>query len=205
MPISGGVRTGRRSRKAGGEVGAPVDEQRLATSVAAGDVDALRAIHARYGPVVFGLLRRTLRDEMTAEDVFQQVMTEVWQRASSFDATRGSLTTWMLTLARSRAIDEMRRRQPTPVDPATIAATSATTDADFEQAVAEWELADLLQRLPSDEREVLALRMVADLSQSQIAERTGLPVGTVKTRMTRGLGRLREMMGAAEPSSGGGE
>lgn len=173
------------------------DDALLAARLADGDHEAIAYVHSHHGPAVLGLLRKVLSDPMAAEDVFQQVMTEAWMRAESFDATRGSMTTWLLSMARSRAIDELRRRRPDPVDPATIDA-QGPPDTTFDDAVHDWEMAHLLSLLPEDERTVIELRFRYDLSQTEIAGRTGLALGTVKTRMNRALKRLRDHLGARE-------
>src|SRR4051794_22411161 len=87
-------------------------ERRLAAGLGRGDHGALAGVHAQYGPTVFGYLVNTLRDHAAAEDVFQQVLTEVWRRGAEYDRSRASMLTWILTIARSRAIDELRRRRP---------------------------------------------------------------------------------------------
>src|SRR5690349_19882112 len=84
-------------------------ERRLAASLHAGDPRALHDVHAQFGATVFAYLRSRLRDRATAEDVFQLVLTEVWRRGPEYDPQRGSLATWILTIARSRVVDELRR------------------------------------------------------------------------------------------------
>lgn len=173
------------------------DSADLIARIADGDQDAMRELHAQYGRSVFGFLRRLLPDRMTTEDVFQQVMLESWQRAGSFDSSRGSVGGWLLMLARSRAIDELRKRRDEPTDPATLAAEPLADDA-LATALGDWQVGQILDQLPHDERTVIEMRFRQDLSQTEIAERIGLPLGTVKTRMNRGLGRLREMLNAAD-------
>lgn len=190
IPIMRGVRARRPRSEVGIDAGV-TDDTTLARAIARGDHAAMRELHDRFGRRVFGVLLRALPDRGAAEDVFQQVMVEVWQRAESFDPARGSLAAWIMTLARSRAIDELRRRRPEPVDPHAVEIADRADDG-FATAVAEWEMSELLAALPDDERSVLEMRFRLELSQSEIAERTGLPLGTVKTRMTRGLARLRE-------------
>jgi RNA polymerase sigma-70 factor (ECF subfamily) len=177
--------------EAGPGSGAAAD-RRLAARLVGDDPRALEEIHARSGAVLFSYLRRVLRDVSTAEDVFQQVFAEVWRRRLEYDPARAAITTWLFTIARSRALDEQRRRHPQPVDPAALpeAAEGPTHDA----AIDRWLVADLLGRLPALERELLQMRFYDELSQTEIAARTGLPLGTVKTRMVRALTRLRELM-----------
>jgi RNA polymerase sigma-70 factor, ECF subfamily len=179
-----------------GAMPANADDRRLAVALRAGDPGALEAFHARYGGSIFGYLLHVLRERAAAEDVFQTVMTEVWRRANRYDAERGSLATWGLTIARSRAIDELRRRRPEPLDPATLPEPpgAAAAPAPQEAALDRWRMAHLLSRLPAEERTLLELRFYAELSQTEIADRTGLALGTIKSRMVRGLERLRGLM-----------
>jgi RNA polymerase sigma-70 factor (ECF subfamily) len=176
------------------------EDRRLAAALRAGDPRALEAFHDRFGASVFGYLLHVLRERAAAEDVFQTVMTEVWRRAARYDPARGSLATWALTIARSRAIDELRRRRPEPHDPAELpepgvdAAGAATATAPQEQALDRWRMAHLLSQIPQEERRLLELRFYAELSQSEIAAQTGMPLGTIKSRMVRGLERLRGLM-----------
>jgi RNA polymerase sigma-70 factor (ECF subfamily) len=167
-------------------------DRRLAARLADDDARALEEIHARSGPALFAYLRQILRDVGSAEDVFQQVFAEVWRRRLEYDPARSALTTWMFTIARSRAMDELRRRRPLPMDPALLPETAESPAHDA--AIDRWLVADLLGTLPAHERELLQLRFHEELSQTEIAARTGLPLGTVKTRMVRALTRLRELM-----------
>ena len=127
------------------------------------------------------------------------MLLEVWQRASDYDARRAGLLTWILTIARSRAIDELRKRVPEPRDPAGVA-RQADPDPDPDRSpdalVERWSVAHMLTRLRPEEASILRLRFYEDLSQSEIAARTGVPLGTVKMRMVSALERLREMMDA---------
>jgi RNA polymerase sigma-70 factor, ECF subfamily len=169
-------------------------EARLATRVAAGDPDALAEVYDRFGAVCFGFLVNTLRDRAAAEDVQQQVFLEVWQRSATYDPERGTLLTWIMTIARSRAIDHLRRRVPEPAgDLGATLETSAATD-EIDELVERWRVAALIERLHPDEAAVLRMRFYDELPQTEIAERTGIPLGTVKMRMVSGLKRLRTML-----------
>ena len=167
-------------------------DRRIGDGLRRGDPQALEAVRDRCGTTVFSYLRHVLRDRAAAEDVFQQVFTEVWRRGASYDAQRGSLATWVLTIARSRAIDELRRRRPEPLDPDTMPETAVPAPQD--EVIDRWRVAHLLTRLPVEERELLRLRFYLDLSQTEIAAQLGVPLGTVKSRMVRGLERLRAML-----------
>lgn len=168
-------------------------DRRIADGLRRGDERALVALHEAYGRTVFGYLVHAFDDRARAEDVFQQVLTEVWRRGADFDPGRGSLLAWLMTMTRSRAIDELRRRVPEPRDPSMLRTQDVDPAPGQDVLVERWVVAALLERLPDEEARLLRMRFHDDLSQSQIAERTGLALGTVKTRMVRGLTRLRDL------------
>jgi RNA polymerase sigma-70 factor, ECF subfamily len=171
-------------------------EARLAEKLRAGDDDALAAFEDLYGRVLNGFLRDSLIDRDAAEEVRQQVLTEIWKRGRDYDPNRASVLTWALMIARSRAADERRRRRPVPVDVST--AEEPVAAPQLEPLLERWRLAALLEQIPADEAEALRLRFYEGLSQTMIAERTDAPLGTVKTRMVRGLARLRELIDEEE-------
>lgn len=181
-----------------------VSDEGIARSFGADQAEALSLVYERYGAVLFGYLRGVINDVGRAEDVFQQVMTEVWARRAQYDPSRSSLLTWMMTIARSRAIDELRRSRRAPSEVG-LDGLSAFVTNDAEDLVERWRIADLLERLPSDERAVLRMRFYATLTQVEIAERTSTPLGTVKSQMIRGLTRLRTMLEADVVSTDGAE
>jgi RNA polymerase sigma-70 factor (ECF subfamily) len=166
-------------------------ERRLAKRLARRDPEALRELYALHGRATFGFLVRTLGDRAAAEDVQQQVFLEAWQRGERFDPERGGLLTWLLQIARSRAIDQLRRRVPEPRDPASAVALADRGDESMDELLEHWHMAGELDRLPGDEAELLRRRFYLGQSQTEIAAATGLPLGTVKSRMVSGLRRLR--------------
>jgi RNA polymerase sigma-70 factor (ECF subfamily) len=171
------------------------NERRLAARLREGDPDALTEAHRTYGGLVLAYLRRALRDPAAAEDVHQEVFLEVWRRGTGYDPGRSSLGTWIMLIARSRAIDHLRRRIPEPLDPQSPAAGDpADPAASPDLLVERWAMAVRLARLPDEQARILRMRFHDGLSQTEIAERTGIPLGTVKTYMVRGLRRLRELM-----------
>ena len=173
-------------------------DERLARRLRRGDREALRDVYDRFGSMTFGLLTQMLRDRAAAEDVQQQVFLEVWQRRRAYDPGRGGLTTWVLTITRSRAIDELRRRIPEPRDPtgsiAVLEADQPLDDGRIDELVEQWHLGHLVTRLPTAEAELLRRRFFLEQSQSEIAAELGIPLGTVKSRMRSGLDGLRRML-----------
>jgi len=161
------------------------------------DPEALREVYERCGRVSFGFLVKALGDRAAAEDVQQQVFLEVWRRAQSYDPKRGSMLTWVMTIARSRAIDHTRRRVPEPLDPDAVASATesgAQVESEVEALAERWRMRALLERLPEAEAALLRLRFYGELTQTEIAARESIPLGTVKTRMFSGLRRLRGMI-----------
>lgn len=173
-------------------------EKDLARRIADGDEVALNEVYSRYSRPVFGLLLRLLPDRTTAEDVQQQVFTEVWQKSGRFDPTRGSLLSWIMSIARSRAIDQLRKKVPEPQDPERTAEIVDRTPSseEIDRLIDSFQFAQLLGHLPADEADLIRYRFQNELSQSEISERTGIPLGTVKSRMVSALGRLRTLMEA---------
>ena len=175
-------------------------ERDLVAALERRDPDALAAIQAEYGGMLLGYLRGVLGDRATAEDVLQVTLLEVWQRGPTYDAARSSLLTWVMMIARSRAIDQLRQRVPEPRDP-TAAATLIERDGpdgteQVDALLERWRIAALLTRLPVEQAEILRLRFYRGLSQREIAGRMDLPLGTVKMRMVQALERLRGLLNA---------
>jgi RNA polymerase sigma-70 factor (ECF subfamily) len=173
-------------------------ERILARRLSQGDPSALREIQGEYSGLLRGYLRQLLRDVAAAEDVLQQVMVEAWERGARFDPERGSLTSWLMMMARSRAIDHLRRDIPEPNDPVATAAIIDGRSPDIdpaEQLSEQWRVAHLLTKLPRQEAQMLRMRFQLEMSQSEIAAHTGVPLGTVKMRMVNALERLRTLMG----------
>jgi RNA polymerase sigma-70 factor (ECF subfamily) len=159
-----------------------------------GDTDALRMLYERYGGIVFGMTHRLLGDRQAAEECTQDVFVSVWRTASSYDPRRARVSTWLLSIARNRAVDATRRRAARPVDPyEDVEPAELTPDtADLvAQADEASRVAAAMAELPDVQRETLSLAYFEGLSHSEIAERLGLPVGTVKGRIRLALDRLR--------------
>jgi len=173
-------------------------ERRLATRLRRRDPRVMDELYARYGPLTFGYLLRALRDRGAAEDIQQQVFLEVWERGPRYDPERASPATWIMTIARSRAIDHLRRRVPEPrgwVGTESLALLDEGDERELDALHDRWWLAAVLAELPAEEAETLRLRFAEGLTQVEVAEALGVPLGTVKSRMARGLDRLRVALG----------
>lgn len=170
----------------------------LASRVRRREPEAFADLYREVGGTTFGYLVGLLRDRAAAEDVLQEVFLEAWRRGPQYDPRRGSLLSWVMTMARSRAIDYLRKRVPEPRDPHVVAAMTDREDpaASADALAEQWQLAHMIGRLPVEEALVLRMRFHEGLSQTEIAERTGIALGTVKMRMVQALGRLREMLEA---------
>ncbi len=185
-----------------------VEDVELVLSVARNDTEALRALYDRYGRVVYGMAYRVLGDRQLAEDCVQEVFVSLWRGAGRFDPARARLTTWLFTITRNTAIDMLRRRSARRAEslPEDWQAGEEPDTADLVVAADRSErVAAALGELPSPQLEALSLAYFEGLSQSEIAERLGVPLGTVKGRIRLGLDRMRELAPAysldAEPES----
>jgi RNA polymerase sigma factor (sigma-70 family) len=168
----------------------------LRARLAAGEEGAIEECYATLGPMVLGYLRRFVpRDE--AEDVLQRVFYEVWKNRDRYDPAR-SLEAWVLGITRKRAIDQLRRRHATivPIDELRDIAGDDGRELAERYARAS-EVRGALERLSAEQREVLILAYFGDLTQTEIADRLGVPLGTVKARAFRGLRRLADILGTA--------
>lgn len=164
----------------------------LLRRVALGAEQALRDLWARYGRAVFGVCHVELRDVGAAEDATQETFLKIWRRADQFDPRRGTAPAWILTVARNSARNIARATPAIAAPPAEIAAVEG-----HEQAVIDtYWVETALTHLSAEEREVLHLAFFDDLSHSQIATRIGEPLGTVKSRIRRALGRLADQRSA---------
>jgi RNA polymerase sigma factor (sigma-70 family) len=166
----------------------------LGARLAAGEEGAITECYSALGPMVLGYLRRFVaRDE--AEDVLQRVFYEVWRNRDRYDPTR-SLEAVVLGIARKRAIDQLRRRHANVVPIEELREIAGDDGRELAERYARAvEVRGALERLPSEQREVLTLAYFGQLSQSEIAGRLGLPLGTVKARTFRGLRRLADLLG----------
>jgi RNA polymerase sigma-70 factor (ECF subfamily) len=185
-------------------------DEELAALIAARNEIAFRILYDRYADLVYGVAMRVLADPAAAQDVVQDVFLRYWRFPASFDAGRGRFMSWMLSVARNRAVDEVRSRgrrrlHETPpaegaddpvdesaIDPARLAVLSAERQ----------EIRAALSQLPNEQREAIELAYFGGLTQQEIAEQLSTPLGTIKTRVRLGMRKLRFALGVETESTG---
>ena len=182
----------------------PTDND-LMTGIARGDHPALLALYDRYGRIAYGLAYRILGDAGAAEEAVQDAYLRLWRRAASFDATRGGARSWLLTIVHHCAIDLLRRRAGAPPVVAGLdemAELRSVPDAWSEvSGRIEWaRVRTAVETLPGEQRRAIEMAFFDGLTHREIAERDGLPLGTVKGRLRLGLKRLQSVL--AEPGTG---
>jgi RNA polymerase sigma-70 factor (ECF subfamily) len=154
--------------------------------------DELRELYRRYAPELFGFATNALGDRELAEEVVQDVFAQAWRRADQYDQRRASVRTWLYAIARNRIIDVHRRASVRPKLAEDDSLDSAAeVDAELDHAILRWQVTAALERLSPTHREVIRLAHYGGLSMREIAERTGVPLGTVKSRTSYALRHLR--------------
>lgn len=178
------------------------DAQLVAAIVGARDQSALAELYDRHGALAYSLALRIVRDTVLAEEAVQDAFLALWRGAERFDVQSGSVAGWLMSIVRRRAIDrvrheELRRRTVRAlVDGAADQGEEATAEDAFGEIWSQMQGARvraLVEQLPQHQRSLIELAYFGGLSQSEIAEATELPIGTVKTRTLRGLAKLREL------------
>ncbi|OIK29250.1 RNA polymerase sigma factor [Streptomyces malaysiense] len=176
------------------QTGTDIDESVLVEGFLSGDESCLAAVHRRWGPLVYTLARRSLGDAREAEDITQLVFLAAWRGRAGFAPDRGTLPGWLTGIARRKIADALaaRTRRTELVAAAGAQLLLRATDEAVlpESAIDRVLLADEMSQLPAPQRRVLNLAFYDDLTQTQIAELTGWPLGTVKSHARRGLHRL---------------
>jgi RNA polymerase sigma-70 factor (ECF subfamily) len=176
---------------------AHLSDEALVALAARSEQSALAELYDRYGRTAYGLAFRILRDQALAEDAVQEAFLTVWRTASRFVPERGKASTWILTLVHRRAVDVVRREQRRHADSLDRAPEPAVEGVE-EDAWLRFQrerVQEALRNLPDAQREALELAYYGGFSQSELAERLGQPLGTIKSRMFTGLSRMRELLG----------
>jgi RNA polymerase sigma factor (sigma-70 family) len=178
---------------------AQLSDEALLGAVARSDEAALAELYDRFGRMAYGLALRVLRDAALAEDAVQDAFLNVWRSAASFQPDRAKASTWVLTFVHRRAVDLVRReeRRRTEPEEAAPVPTGPGADEDVERRSKREVVQDALRRLPPEQREAIELAYYGGYTQSELAERLGEPLGTIKSRMFTGLQRLRAHLAEA--------
>ena len=178
---------------------AHLSDEALVALVARADDEALAELYDRFGALAFGLARRVLRDAALAEDAVQEAFIAVWRSASRFSAQRSSARAWILMLVHRRAVDlvrssERRRAEPLPEDADRVDGQVSEPDDLVWLRLQRERVTQALAQLPDPQREALELAYFGGFTQSELADRLGEPLGTIKSRMHSGLARLRGLL-----------
>jgi RNA polymerase sigma factor (sigma-70 family) len=173
-----------------------LSDEAVVALVARGDEAGLAELYDRYGSTAYGLALRVLRDPALAEDAVQEAFLDVWRSAVRFVPERAKASTWLLTFVHRRAVDLVRReerRRGEPLEQAKEPAGEATDEAAWLRLERE-RVQGALAALPDQQREALELAYYGGFTQSELADRLGVPIGTIKSRMFAGLNRLAELL-----------
>jgi RNA polymerase sigma-70 factor, ECF subfamily len=177
------------------EIG-PVDETTMLTRIGQRDEKAMEVIFRRYSGPVYSVALRVLRDSGQAEDILQEVFLQLWRKPAAFVQNRGSLGAWLVVIARNRAIDVLRRRKPSDSVDDVVLASPVNVADEAERNTVMQRVRGVIAKLPEEQRRTLELAYFEGLSHTEIASRTGDPLGTVKTRIRQALITLRKALEA---------
>lgn len=167
------------------------EDMRLVARIRAGDQQAMSELYDRYSRVVYAVALRVLQDTAAAEDVLQDIFLQLWRNPDAFDASRGSLAAWLSVIARHRSIDRLRKRRPElDIEECVIAGGPDLRD-ETERALVIEKIRGALAQMDPNQRYALELAYFQGLTHNEIAEKTGEPLGTIKTRIRSGLQQLR--------------
>jgi RNA polymerase sigma-70 factor (ECF subfamily) len=179
-------------RLSGTQVSDPKNERALIARIRAGDESAMSDLYDRYSGIVYGVALRVLGNTMAAEDVLQEVFLQLWRNPQAFDAERGRLAPWLAVIARNRSIDVLRKRpMEEDIDELPIS-TGVNLEDEASERMAIDKVRGVLAQLPPDQRKTLEMAYFEGMTHTEIASKTGEPLGTVKTRIRYGLLALRK-------------
>ena len=176
-----------------------LSDEALLEAVAQSDEPALAELYDRFGRISYGLALRVLRDPTLAEDAVQDAFLQVWRSADRFEPGRAKVSTWVLTFVHRRAVDLVRREERRRTEPVESAPEPVQpgADEDVEDRSRRQIVQEALRRLPKEQRQAIELAYYGGLTQTELAERLGQPLGTIKSRMFTGLRQLRGLLDEA--------
>lgn len=188
-----------RAQSYSGVNGSNAEDVALMRRIVEADETALGALYDRWVRSLYSLVLHLLKDPDEAEDVVEETFWQAWKKADSYEPSKGAVSTWLLTIGRRKALDRLRARRRSGADTmsgdfsfADLPSTAPDPSMEVEGAELREQVRNALADLPGEQREVLELGYFSGLSQSEIAEATGQPLGTVKTRMRLAMQKLRE-------------
>lgn len=188
-----------RAQSYSGVNGSNAEDVALMKRIVEADETALGALYDRWVRSLYSLVLHLLKDPDEAEDVVEETFWQAWRKADSYEPSRGAVSTWLLTIGRRKALDRLRSRKRSREDIvsgdnsfADLPSTAPDPSSEVENTELREQVRAALNELPDEQREVLELGYFSGLSQSEIAEATGQPLGTVKTRMRLAMQKLRE-------------
>jgi RNA polymerase sigma-70 factor (ECF subfamily) len=164
----------------------------LIAGIRTGDQDAMAALYDRYSSIVYSVALRVLGDTGAAEDILQDVFMQLWRSPSAFDASRGSLGAWLAVIARNRSIDALRKRKPENDIEDVVISVETDFAGEADRARTAEKVRGLLGTMPGPQRAALEMAYFEGLTHTEIAAKTGEPLGTIKTRIRAGLMALRK-------------
>lgn len=188
-----------RAQSYSGVNGSNAEDVALMRRIVEADETALGALYDRWVRSLYSLVLHLLKDPDEAEDVVEETFWQAWKKADSYEPSKGAVSTWLLTIGRRKALDRLRSKKRSGTDTvhgdfnfADLPSTAPDPAMEVEGAELREQVRNALAELPDEQREVLELGYFSGLSQSEIAEATGQPLGTVKTRMRLAMQKLRE-------------
>lgn len=179
-----------------GDPNAMTSDLSLVNAIRSGDQSAMATLYDRHSSIVYSVALRVLQDTGAAEDVLQDIFMQLWRNPGAFDANRGNMAAWLAVIARHRAIDALRRRRPDNnfEDVVVVVESDLASDADRSRAMDK--VRGAMQVMPPPQRSALEMAYFEGLTHVEIAEKTGEPLGTIKTRIRAGLLSLRKVLAA---------
>ena len=178
------------------DTNAIASDLKLMTAIRSADQTAMAVLYDRYSSIVYSVALRVLRDTGAAEDVLQDIFMQLWRNPGAFDASRGNISAWLAVIARNRAIDALRRRRPENDIEDVVVSVEHDLVSEADRSRAMDRVRGALQVMPAPQRSALEMAYFEGLSHSEIAGKTGEPLGTIKTRIRAGLLALRKVLAA---------
>jgi RNA polymerase sigma-70 factor, ECF subfamily len=187
---------GRRIEVSGIDTKTAASDLALVTAIRSGDQGAMADLYDRYSSIVYAVALRVLQDTGAAEDVLQDIFMQLWRNPGAFDSSRGNMAAWLAVITRNRAIDSLRRRRPENDIADVVVSVEPDLASDAERSRAMEKVRSALEAMSKDQRSALEMAYFEGLTHSEIAEKTGEPLGTIKTRIRAGLMSLRKAFAA---------